>query len=231
MKGLYLTTLLLAIYNISIAQPLPSLNSADNTFIGGLIVGGNITSLANSNYPGYHKVGLNTGVTVYTRLKGKIWSSIELLYSQKGEIGVRESSSIYAGPYFEHYKVKLDYAELPLLIHYFPKRWYHFTAGASYSQLLNSNEELFSLYQINLKPDQSFFNRKGFDLIVGGGLHVNKNLFLNIRYQRSLTPIRNAMRVPTDVGFGDQYNTAFVFQLVYMIRHGEHLSNQPIEAE
>ena len=206
------------------AQELPSLNASDNMFVGGLVLGGNATRLTGTHYSGFHRLGLNTGVTVYARVRSKIWASVELLYSQKGTIGVRQTESTYVGTYFEKYYAKLSYAELPVLLHYFHDRWYHLSIGASYSALMKSKEELVSFQPTNLYTDKAFFNTRVYDVIVGGGLHVNKNLFLNIRFQRSLTPVRDALRVPIAVGAGDQYNSMFTFQFVYLMRYS-NLSN------
>lgn len=203
------------------AQPLPSLNGSDNNFVGGIILGANISRLTGSYYPGFHKPGLNAGATVYTRLKGKFWNSVELIYSQKGSAGVRQQESVYTGGYFEKYSARLNYIELPVLFHYFDKRWYHFSMGASYSVLMKSKEELVSYQPTNLYAQQAIFSERVYDFIIGGGLHVNKNLFLNIRFQKSVTPSRDANRVPLDVGAGNQYSRMFAFQFVYLMRYGD----------
>ena len=208
------------------AQPLPSLNNSDNTFVAGIIFGGNISKVSGTNYNGYHKLGFNTGLSVYGHIKNKWWASIEILYSQKGMIGVREENSDVVGPYFEKYYMRLNYAELPVMLHFFQEKWYHFSVGASYSMLLNSSEDLVSYQPTNLYTNIATFNQREFDFLAGGGLHVNKNLYLNIRYQKSLTPIRAAFRVPPAVGAGNQYSTLFAIQLVYMLRN-HNLSDDP----
>jgi hypothetical protein len=219
MKRLFLQILLLLFVTGTRAQELPSLNNSDNNFVGGIILGGNVSRMTGTYYQGYHKLGLTTGLTVYTRLKNKFWTSIELLYSQKGTIGVRQMESVYTGSYFEKYYARLNYIEVPVLLHYFDKRWYHFSIGASYSVLMKSKEDLVSYQPTNLYTQQSFFNQREYDIIIGGGLHVNKNLFLNIRYQHSVTPVRDAFRVPQYVGYGNQLNNMFAFQFVYMMRY------------
>lgn len=225
MRGFCILVLLVCSFSLQ-AQPLPSLNNSDNTFVAGIIFGGNISKATNTYYDGYHKIGFNTGLSVYGHIKNKVWASIEILYSQKGTIGVREENSDIVGPYFEKYYMRLNYAEIPVMIHLFQKKWYHFSVGASYSLLLKSSEDLVSYQPTNLYTDLATFNQREFDLLIGGGLHVNKNLYLNIRYQKSVTPIRTALHVPPAVGAGNQYSDLFAFQLVYMIRNHE-LSDPP----
>lgn len=198
-----------------------NLNADDNPFLAGLILGANTGTLSNDGFPGFHNLGYTAGATVYVRLAPLTWINMELLYHKKGAIGVRTSESPYWGTYFEKYYLKMNYAELPVLFHFFnPKKpWYHFSAGVSYSRLINSSERLdTSPIPINIDQELFYFNKNSFDYVVGGGLHVNRKLYLNVRYQANINKVRDAFRVHPQAGAGDQYLTTCSLQLMYLFR-------------
>lgn len=203
------------------AQESPSFNSEDPTFIGGIAAGGNFCNLVNDYFDGTHRVGLNAGPIMYIRMKGKIWSSLELRFSRKGAIGVRTDSSIaHQSTFFTTYFARMDYMEAPVAIHFFNKRFYHFSAGFTYSYLLSSEEVYSSLQYFRVNSARFPFEEHHVDLMLGGGLHVNRNAFINIRYQRSVSPVRKGWNVPSEVGGGNQYSSMFTLQLVYLFRKG-----------
>ena len=195
------------------------LGTYDNPFVAGIMVGGNTGNMRNDNFPGFHNLGYSAGLTVYVRLLPHLWVNTEILYVKKGCTGVRSSESVYWGTYFEKYYLKMSYAELPVVFHLFQKSWYHLSFGASYSRYLNSKESLYtSPDPIFINQEKFYFNKNNFDYIVGGGLHINKKLYLNVRYQGSITRVRDAFRVHPYVGAGDQYVTTCSLQLMYMFR-------------
>jgi hypothetical protein len=194
----------------------------DEPFVAGLILGGNTGNIRYDYFPGFHNIGYSAGVTVYVRLNPKLWVGTEILYSRRGCTGVRTAESVYWGTYFEKYQLRLGYAELPLLLHFFQNKypWCHFSFGASYSRYLNSKENLYtSPDAINIDQELHYFNKNNFDYIIGGALHINKKLYLNIRYQSSIVPVRDAYRVHPKVGAGDQYATTCSLQLLYLFRN------------
>lgn len=204
--------------------PVPetyNLGMDDNPFVAGLIFGGNTGTLSGDNYGGFHNVGYTAGVTVYARLAPRFWVGPELLFVKRGVTGVRMTESYYWGTFIEKYYLRMNTAELPVLFHLFNsgKPWYHLTFGASYWRVIDSKESLLTS-PITIYPDQSTysFNKNNFDFIVGGAIHLNPKLYLNIRYQRSISPVRNWDRVHPYVGAGNQYMTNCSLQLMYLLR-------------
>lgn len=198
-----------------------NLNADDNPFLAGLILGTNTGTISSDRFTGFHNLGYTVGATVYVRLAPFAWINMELLYHKKGAVGVRTSESTYWGTYFEKYYLRMNYAELPVLFHFFnPKKpRYHISAGVSYSRLINSTERLeTSPVPINIDQDMFYFNKNSFDYVAGVGLHVNRKLYLNVRYQRNINKIRDAYRVHPQVGAGDQYLTTCSLQLMYLFR-------------
>lgn len=195
------------------------LGTYDNPFVAGIMLGGNTGTMSNDRFSGFHNVGYSAGLTVYIRLFPHLWVNSEILYVKKGCTGVRSSESVYWGTYFEKYYLKMSYAEVPVIFHLFQKPWYHLSFGASYSRYLNSKESLYtSPVPIFIDQEKFYFNKNNFDYIIGGGLHINKKLYLNIRYQGSITRVRDAYRVHPYVGAGNQYATTCSVQLMYMFR-------------
>lgn len=198
------------------------LGSFDQPFVAGLMFGGNTGNIRNDNYPGFHNIGYSAGVTVYVRLQSHFWVGTEILYTKKGCTGVRTLESVYWGTYFEKYYLRMSYVELPVLFHFFQNKypWFHFSFGASYGRYLNSKETLYtSPDPISVNQEKFYFNKNNFDYVVGGGLHINKKLYLNVRYQRSITPIRDAYRVHPQTGAGNQFATTCSLQLLYLLRN------------
>ncbi|HYD21927.1 MAG TPA: porin family protein [Flavipsychrobacter sp.] len=198
------------------------LGTFDNPFVAGLIVGGNTGSIRHDFYQGFHNIGYTAGITVYIRLTPNFWVNSEILYTKRGCTGVRNAESVYWGTYIEKYQLRLSYAELPVLFHIFQNKypWCHISFGASYSRYLNSRENLYtSPDALNVNQELFYFNKNNFDYIIGGALHINKKLYLNIRYQSSIVPIRDAYRVHPSVGAGDQYATTCSLHLMYLFRN------------
>lgn len=183
------------------------------TFYGGLLAGANFSQVDGDNFAGYHKVGLNLGGIVYTHLAEKLAASLEILYSQKGSRSNREQATATRG-IITKYTINLNYVEVPLMLNYFDRRKSHFGGGFSYSQLINSKEDV----QTSLGPvatDSFKFKKMDLNIVLGGNLHLVKGLFLNLRFQYSLISIRN--NIPPEFGNrGVQYNNLWTVRLMYL---------------
>ncbi len=104
--------------------------------LGGISVGMNLTQVDGDEYYGFHKVGLNVGPMVIVPFgKNKKWSvSMELLYSQKGSHHGGNTDTTT-------YNFKLDYLEIPVLLHFTDKKIISGGIGFSYGQLVNQKED------------------------------------------------------------------------------------------
>ena len=58
------------------------------------------------------------------------------------------------------------------------------------------------------------FKDNELDAVAGFELHLVKGLFMNVRFQYSLMPIRN--NVLPNYSRANQYNNLFVFRLMYL---------------
>lgn len=187
------------------------------TFYGGVVFGGNFTQVDGDNYAGYRKVGLNAGGIVYVQMAEHIAPSLEILYSQKGAHGHKAQPSNSRAFDILKYDIKLNYAEIPVMLNYFDKRKSHFGAGFSYSQLISSKETATTnnvKFNDTMKFDRYPFKKMDLNFVIGGQLHLVKGLFLNVRFQYSLVPVRK--KIFPEFGRAEQYNNAWVMRLMYL---------------
>ena len=192
-------------------------------FYGGLIAGANFSQVDGDYFAGYRKIGLNAGGIVYAQLAKHVAISLEILYSQKG--------SKSDGPQYSpgntsllitKYSIAANYAEVPVMINYFDKRRSHFGIGVSFSRLVSSNESITtdSLSTIRTIPlDLQYpFKKNDFNFLAGVEIHLVKGLFLNVRFQYSILPIRSGADLPPiQYARADQYNNLWVLRLMYLV--------------
>jgi len=193
-------------------------------FYGGLVAGANFAQVDGDYFAGYHKIGLNVGGIVYTQLAKHVAVSLEILYSQKGSsTKFGEFSPYNTKVFIVNYGIVANYAEIPVMINYFDKRKSHFGIGVSYGRLVNGNEtvsaKLDSVSSV-ITPygnTQYPFKKDAFDFLAGVDLHLWKGLFLNIRFQYSLVPIRSELPPPT-YARADQYSNLWAVRLMYLLK-------------
>ncbi len=191
----------------------------ERTFYGGISVGGNFSQVDGDNFAGFHKAGWNAGVIVYTKLADRLAVGLELLYAQKGsragqnqvpKVGNDQNTIIF------DYKIKLNYAEIPVIINYFDKRSNHFGAGLSYSRLFRSSELYKDGTGTTFENDSKIypFRKSDLSFIVNANAHIWKGLFWNLRYHYSLISIRNTYNPIT--GRDQQFNNVWSTRLMYI---------------
>jgi hypothetical protein len=148
---------------------------------------------------------------------------MEISYSQKGsksegpQISPGSSSLLIL-----QYGIKANYVEVPIMINYFDRRKSHIGVGISYNRLVNATE---SISQDSLSVIRTFdlstrypFKKEDWNLVVSGNLHLVKGLFLNLRFQYSLIPIRSGADLPPiQYARAGQYNNLWVVRLMYLL--------------
>jgi len=187
-------------------------------FYGGLLVGANFSQVDGDYFAGYHRVGINVGGIVYAQLAEHVALSMEILYSQKGsKSDIVKPVNVNGTPVFiEKYAISANYAEVPVMINYFDKRKSHFGVGLSYSQLVSSDETITT--NPVMTPDFTQYPFKKYDLnaLAGVQLHLVQGLFLNIRFQYSVLPIRTEL--PPYFARAQQYNNLWVVRVMYLFK-------------
>lgn len=187
------------------------------TFNGALVMGLNFSQVDGDSYYGYHKVGLNAGAEVLARLSPHFGLSMELLYSRKGSRAVTVTESLTWGTYVWKYYMDVNYIEVPVLLHAWSRK-YDVEIGASYGRLINSDEYVVGDQPVIITPDANHFNSYDIDFTAGLTRKIYKKLFVNMRYQYSLTSIRPPERIPVGYSYGNrgQFNNLFNLRLEYM---------------
>lgn len=185
-------------------------------FYAGLMAGANFAQVDGDNFAGYHKVGLNVGGIGYVQLQKHVAISWEILYSQKGAKSNFPRPSGIDSIYIVKYGINAGYAEIPVMINYFDKRKSHFGVGVSYSRLVSANETLKTDRPYTIDLTKYPFVKNNYDIVAGAELHLVKGLFLNVRFQYSLVPIRTNTP-PNFSRAGKQYNNLWTVRLMYLL--------------
>jgi hypothetical protein len=211
-----ITVLLLAFSNTIYAQKDEFDPEDTHIFYAGIIGGANFAQVDGDAFAGYRKVGFNAGGIGYVQLHKHVALSWELLYSQRGSKSNQvQPATNDTNVLITNYNIKLSYAEIPVMINYFDKRKSHFGVGVSYSRLVSGSESLATDPPTKIDLTKYPFRHDNFEAVAGAELHLWKGLFLNVRFQYSITPIRTT----SPPGFSrtnKQYNNLWTVRLMYL---------------
>ncbi len=191
-------------------------------FYGGLIIGANFAQVDGDYFAGYRKAGINVGAIAYAHIAKHVALSMEILYSQKGSrSNLPQASPGNPSIQILKYGINANYAEIPVMINYFDRRKSHFGVGVSYGRLVNSSESI-TIDTNNVISTVDFkgkypFRQDAFDLLAGAELHLWKGLFLNVRFQYSLMPMRTELP-PPEYARANQYNNVWAVRLMYLFQ-------------
>ncbi len=194
-------------------------------FLGGVSLGMNLTQVDGDEFYGFHKVGLNVGPMVSMPFgKNKNWSaSMELLYSQKGSYhnGSTDSTT---------YRINLDYAEVPLLIHFTDKKLISGGVGFCYGQLVNYKETKNNFYDSIFTYQNSLSNYE-ISIIADVQIRLWSKLWANVRYQYSLKSnhtvlVSDPTSYPRTTFTRDQYNNVISIRLTWIFNQ-EKIAKTP----
>lgn len=182
-----------------------------------MVMGGmNMSQVDGDEVYGYHRFGANAGVGVILPIKS--WDvTLETVFNQKGAY----QKAIYpADTLTGEYDLRLNYVEVPLLIHYTDKQIITAGVGVSWGRLVYASEEEHSG---NDPPytDSVQFDKNDFNILADIQLRVWRQLKFNVRFAYSLAPIReryyNPLPGTIEPWSRKQYNHLFTFRLVYVI--------------
>jgi opacity protein-like surface antigen len=192
----------------------PDKNGRDKIFFGGIVLGINPSQIDGDTYSGFHKAGLNTGLISYVKMNTKLLLSLELLFSQKGARNVQVYNSPAVGSVPIIYTAKLNYVEIPLMLHYSVANQIQLGAGASYSRIISDKETMDSYMPSSINNLQDTYRKQDINYLVGVSYQLYQNIFVRARYQYSVMSIRDANKIPIEFGTSSQYNNLFALQFV-----------------
>ena len=186
----------------------------NHLFYSGLIGGVNLCQVDGDNFAGYHKAAFNFGGIGYVKLGKRVSLSWEILYSQKG---AKSNIPIFSGidsVVITKYAIDLKYAEIPVMINVFDKMKSHLNIGVSYSRLIAASETLSTSPNYPIDLTKYPFKKGDWNFLAGAQMHLIKGLFLNMRFQYSLIPIRD--QTPPYFSRAQQYNNLWTLRLMYL---------------
>jgi hypothetical protein len=183
-------------------------------FKGAVMFGMNISQVDGDEVFGYHRFGVHFGAAAILPIKN--WDiTLETVYNQKGSF---RKAIFPADSLNGQYDLRLNYVEVPLLVHYTDKNVITVGAGFSWGRLVNAREIEHSGAQPPYSDTVSF-NKNDFDVLADVQIKIWKRLKFGVRFAYSMVPIRERLYHPVwEVPWTrEQYNNLLTFRLVYVI--------------
>ena len=179
---------------------------------GGVILGFNASQVDGDQLAGYHKAGLNLGVTGIIPISKKMAIGMELLYNQKGSV----KNPSPKDPTASSYKLRLDYLDVPVLFMFKDKEKAVFSTGFSYGTLVNFFESVNgteNIYPEGLNPYLTYDANWLADI----KYELTSNLYINYRFAYSLFGVLTYVDYMNRIR--KQYNHYMSFRLVYLLNY------------
>ena len=149
-------------------------------FKAGVVAGLNASQIDGDRLLGFHKIGIHTGLKVYTILSERWEVGLSFLYTQQGTAAAKTD---VLGSRYD--KIKLNFVEVPLMIHF--NEWkFKLGTGISYSNLINYT--VIDVLGQDISELENY-NSNIFSFIVGVSLKTNDHLWLNLRWSKSINNI------------------------------------------
>jgi len=206
--------------------------SADAQRIKGQIIGGiNATQIDGDEVFGYHKYGLNMGVGAILPFNNKRWSlSIETIFNQKGAYQ-NESPELDTLPK-PYYNIRINYLEVPVLIHLEDKQTITFGLGFSWGRTVGI-EEIEHGKKVETTTLAGPYKREDVNFLADLRFKLYGKLKFNFRYAYTVFPIRT--RVFTNsIGHSwerTQYNSMLTFRLIYVFNEAPEKNKKQVEQQ
>jgi hypothetical protein len=182
------------------------------------LLGLNLTQVEGDEVYGFKKPGINIGAGVMIPF-AKNWDvSFEITYNQKGaKEGEQYRDTIDGEPVNGAYKLRLNYAEIPVLIHYTDKEFFTIGAGFSFGRLVGIQEWEHGVREAT-SLNSNTYEKNDFSYIFDLRIRLKGPLKLALRYQNSMVKIRTRefSNFNGDTWTRDQYNKVITLRLIYM---------------
>lgn len=107
---------------------------------GEVFLGGNACQVDGDECFGYKKFGLHAGVGALIPITNFMDVGLELLYGQKG--AYKRDSLTYNSTYPHAYNLKLNYAEIPVMVYFTDKDRLSLGLGISYGRIVGIDEKI-----------------------------------------------------------------------------------------
>ncbi len=182
---------------------------------GAVLAGMNLTQVDGDEIYGFNKVGINLGAAAIVPFADKWEASIETIFSQKGSYQGPHNNDSLTG----EYRLRLNYLEVPVLVHFNDKNKVIFGAGFSWGRLVNIEEYEHGNRVESTTLNNGPYSKNDYNALVDLRFRIYKQLKFNVRYAYSLKKIRTRVYTPpfsNDSWTRDQYNNFWTFRLIYI---------------
>ncbi|MFK5857385.1 MAG: porin family protein [Bacteroidota bacterium] len=209
-------------------------NSAIGQIIKGeAIVGLNLTHVEGDEVSGFKKFGYNLGAGVLIPFKKKWDVSMEVTFNQKGsrEGDQYNDTDSLGNTLTGAYKLRLNYVEVPVLVHFTDKEFITVGAGFSWGRLVGVQEWEHGKIVESTTLTSGVYDRNDFSYILDVRIRVKGPLKFGVRYQSSMVKIRTRefSDLSGETWTRDQFNKVLTFRLVYIFNEIQSKRNKPEE--
>ena len=192
---------------------------------GAFAIGGNLSQIDGDEVVGFKKIGLNASAIAIIPFKKKWAVSLEASFNQKGayEKYPREAQPNKSLPY---YNIRLNYAEVPVLLHFTDKNKITVGLGLSYGRLVGVKEIEWG-EQTDVSLYSGDYIRDDINGIFDLRIPIYKRLSFNFRYSYSFRKIRTRTytNIAGDTWTRDQYHNILSFRVHYIFNDPKNLTN------
>lgn len=194
-------------------------------FQGAVAIGSNLTQVDGDEVFGFKKFGLNASAMAIMPFKDKWSISLEALFSQKGSY--QKYPQVYvANQILPYYNLRLNYAEVPIMLHFTDKGFLTFGLGFSYGRLVGVKEIEWGK-QTALTLYSNDYLRDDYNIIFNLMAPIYKRLYFDFRYAYSLAKIRTRKftNPAGDEYNRDQFNNIITVRLIYVFNEVKQRAN------
>jgi len=176
-------------------------------FQAGVKAGVSGTQISGDQLAGFDKAGIVAGGYVGLELSRKFDLALEILYFQKGS---RKNANPDKQDYVS-YLLRLNYFEIPLVLQWKFSNRFTFEAGPTVAALVGSREE----DEFGTLSQPREFKKIEIGLLGGMKVKLVNQLAFNLRYQKSIIPVREHLSGANYRFNEGQYNEVLLFALQY----------------
>ncbi len=199
-----------------------TINTSQAQRIMGVLIGGvNATNVQGDDIFGFHKFGLNAGAAAVVPFSDNWSVTLETIYTQKGSYHKEGGRGMdYQERHdYNHYKLVLNYVEIPLMVHFEDREWLKVGAGFSYARLVEVKEWEDHIRIATTSLNDGPYDLNDYSALLDLQFPIYQKLKFNFRYTFSLVAIRE--REYQNVGAGEekiskQYNQVLSFRLLWV---------------
>lgn len=187
---------------------------------GEAVLGLNMTQVEGDEVHGFKKPGLHIGAGALIPF-GKKWDiGMQVTFNQKGATQRKQyQDTLTTGEILTgQYKVRLNYVEVPVLVHFTDKDFITIGAGFSWGRLVGVQEWEHGKLVPTTTLNSGTYDKNDFSYIVDLRIKVYGPLKFGVRYQNSMMKIRTREFIDFagEKWTRDQFNKVLTFKLVYI---------------